>query len=136
MAITRSKFRKALEAAIEAADPNMAQPPQCKRKRITYPMKNFRHKLWLFADEYKQIESVSFDFSEENIVNQLTVAVLVTEKRRIRLAYDYKTETVDCRCIGADCDAMQKTVKVDDLVESVREFFPPKKIVRIVRKKN
>ena len=129
--ISRTKIRKALSDAIEAADPNKGDLQHIIRERITYPMKNFRHKLWLIADEFKIIDSIAFDFSEENIGNQLTVAVFKTATRRIRLSYNYKTDIVDCFVIGKDCDGINKTIPIDNLVEEMRLFIPARKIVRI-----
>ena len=133
--ISKTKINKALHRALEAADPNKAQWPECVRERITYPMVNFRHKLWEFPQSFPAIESVSFDFCEENIVKQLTVAVFKTATRRIRLSYDYKTDMVACFCVGKDCDAINKNVPVSELVEGIKEFFPAKRVIRIVRKK-
>ena len=62
--------------------------------------------------------------------------LVLTETRTIKLTYDYKSSVVECFCIGRDIDAVRKIMRVDDFTDFVREYFPAKRRVVVVRKKS
>ena len=129
--ISRSKVRKALQIALDEKDPVV----KGERAIINYPMAKFRHAIFPMCEKYKQIENVSYDFSDEYIKNKLTSVIFRTAARRIRLTYDYKTDRIECICIGKDCDVMKKTSTPQTIVEDVREFFSVvKKVIRIKKR--
>lgn len=97
-------------------------------------MKPFTDELKKVVTEFKQFRSVVFEFTEEQIESQLTTCVLKTETFRMKLSFDYKTKMVACFCVGKDFDGVAKDFPVTDLVESVRELMPKRKVVVIKRK--
>ena len=133
--VSIKRMKEALRHALDKADPNLAQYPEIKRARINWPMKPFTDELKKVVTEFKQFRSIVFEFTEEQIKAQITTCILKTETFRLRLSFDYKTNTVACFCIGKDFDGMAKDFPVTDLIESVREFMPKKRVVKIVRKK-
>ena len=130
--ISNTKIRKQLEKALDIKSPLNVNR---ERTLINWPMKDFRHKLMTITD-MPQIQSISFEFTDEDIKNQLTTAVLKSETRTIKLTYDYKSSVVECFCIGRDIDAVRKIMRVDDFTDFVREYFPAKRRVVVVRKKS
>lgn len=129
--ITRTRIKKALESALDEKDP---MNKKRQRKVITWPMAKFRHTIAFIAD-MPQVTDVHFEFTEEDIKNELTTAVFKTSDRTIRLTYDYKDDVVDCFAIGNDLDAVKKIVNLTEVLDFVREYFPIKKRVVVVRKK-
>ena len=130
--ISNTRIRKEMEKALDLKSPlNESR----ERTLINWPMKDFRHALMTITN-MQQIKSISFEFTDEDIKNELTTAVLKTETRTIKLTYDYKSSVVECFCIGRDIDAVRKIVNVRDMPDFVREYFPNKKRVVIVRKKS
>lgn len=130
--ISNTKIRKQLEKALEIKSPLNINK---ERTLINWPMKDFRHALMTLTD-MSQIQTISFEFTDEDIKNELTTAVLKTETRTIKLTYDYKSSVVECFCIGRDIDAVRKIVDVRAMSDFVREYFPTKKRVVVVRKKS
>ena len=129
--ITRTRIKKALESALDEKDPKNRKH---HRSVITWSMARFRHTIAFVAD-MPQVTDVHFEFSDEAIKNKLTTAVFKTVDRTIRLVYDYKTDTVRCFAIGKDLDAVNKTVPLTETLDFVREYFPVKKRVIVVKKK-
>lgn len=132
--VSIKKMKDALRHALDKADPNLAQYPEIKRARINWPMKPFTDELKKVVTEFKQFRSVVFEFTEEQIESKLTTCVLKTETFRMKLSFDYKTKMVACFCVGKDFDGVAKNFPVTDLVESVRELMPKRKVVVIKRK--
>lgn len=132
--VSIKKMKDALRHALDKADPNLAPYPEIKRARINWPMKPFTDELKKVVTEFKQFRSVVFEFTEEQIESQLTTCVLKTETFRMKLSFDYKTKMVACFCVGKDFDGVAKDFPVTDLVESVRELMPKRKVVVIKRK--
>ena len=130
--ISRTKLKIALEKALDEKSP---KDENNERHIITYPMKDFRHALKPIADDFKQIVSCSFEFTDEDIKNELTTCVLKNPHRTIKLTYDYKSNVVECFCIGKDIDAVRKIVRLDEMYDFVKEYFPVIKRVVVVRKK-
>ena len=128
--ITRNKIKKALQKALDEKDPKVNHV----RTVINWPMVNFRHAITSIAD-LPQVMEVRFEFTDEDIKNELTTAWFKTMDRSIRLIDDYKTEKVECMCIGKDIDVVRSFCDVHDIMEFVTEYFPKKKVV-IVRKKS
>ena len=104
--ITRTRIKRALESALDEKDP---MNKKRQRKIITWPMAKFRHTIAFIAD-MPQVTDVHFEFTEDDIKNELTTAVFKTNERTIRLIYDYKTDVVEAFCIGKDIDATQKAI--------------------------
>lgn len=129
--ITRTKIKRALESALDEKDP---MNKKRQRKIITWPMAKFRHTIAFIAD-MPQVMDVHFEFTEDDIKNELTTAVFKTNERTIRLIYDYKTDVVEAFCIGKDIDAVKKFIHVTEVLDFVREYFPVKKRVVVVKKK-
>lgn len=128
--VTKNKIRKALQKALDEKDPIQ----NGERKIINWPMVKFRHQLKI-ATEIPQIMSVSFEFTDEEIKNQLTTVILKSSSRTIRETYDYKTDKVECFCIGSDTDAIRQTLDVSECVDFIRQNFPVKKRVVVLRRK-
>lgn len=134
--ISKNKLKRELTKALYEADPETKYKNGIKyHVTICYPMVKFRHALAELPPLFPQLTDCSFTFPEENIKNQLTACILKTSDRRLRLTYDYKTDKVDCFCIGKDCDAITKTIDVTDLQKAITELLPQKKKVVIVRRK-
>lgn len=132
--VSIKRMKEALRHALDKADPNLAQYPEIKRARINWPMKPFTDELKKVVTELKQFRSVVFEFTEEQIKSQLTTCILKAETFRLRLSFDYKTGTVSCFCVGKDFDGVAKDFPVTDLVETVRELMPKRKVVVIKKK--
>ena len=130
--ITRTRIKKALESALDEKDP---MNKKRQRKSITWPMAKFRHTIAFIAD-MPQVTDVHFEFTEEDIKNELTTAVFKTNDRTIRLIYDYKEDMVECFAIGKDLDAVKKFIHVTETLDFVREYFPVKKRVVVIKKKD
>lgn len=130
--IARNKIKWALKFALDAKDP---KDENKERHIITWPMVNFRHAIKPIAD-LQPVKEVSFVFSEEDIQKQLTTAIFKTTDRTIRFVYDYHTDTVDCIAIGKDLDPVKRTINVNEVVDFAKEFFPIKKRIVIVKKRN
>jgi len=130
--ISNTKIRKEMEKVLNIKSPLNANH---ERTLINWPMRDFRHALMTLTD-MPQIMSVSFEFTDEDIKNELTTAILKTESRTIKLTYDYKSSVVECFCIGRDIDAVRKIVNIREMADFVREYFPAKKRIVVVRKKS
>ena len=133
--VSIKKMKDALRHALDKADPNLAQYPEIKRARINWPMKPFTDELKKVVTEFKQFRSVVFEFTEEQIESQLTTCILKTETFRLRLSFDYKTGMVSCFCVGKDFDGVAKDFPVTELVETVREIIPKKRVIVVKKKK-
>ena len=129
--ITRTRIKAALEKALDEKNPKKRNG---RRTIINWPMVNFRHEIKHVA-ELPQVKEVFFEFTEEDIKNQLTTAVFKTNDRTIRLIYDYKTDVVECFAIGNDLDAVKKFLNVHEVMDFVKEYFPAKKRVVVIKKK-
>ena len=129
--ITRTKIKEALEKAL---DEKNSKKKNGVRTIINWPMVNFRHEIKHVAD-LPQVMDVHFEFTEEDIKNKLTTAVFKTNDRTIRLIYDYKEDMVECFAIGNDLDAVKKFVNVHEVMNFVKEYFPAKKRVVVIKKK-
>ena len=129
--ITRTKIKEALEKALDEKNPKKKNGV---RTIINWPMVNFRHEIKWIAD-LPQVMDVHFEFTEEDIKNKLTTAVFKTNDRTIRLIYDYKEDMVECFAIGKDLDAVKKFVNVHEVMNFVKEYFPAKKRVVVIKKK-
>lgn len=129
--ITRTKIKEALEKALDEKNPKKKNGV---RTIINWPMVNFRHEIKWIAD-LPQVMDVHFEFTEEDIKNELTTAVFKTNDRTIRLIYDYKEDMVECFAIGKDLDAVKKLLNVHEVMDFVKEYFPAKKRVVVVKKK-
>ena len=129
--ITRTKIKEALEKALDEKNPKKKNGV---RTIINWPMVNFRHEITWSAD-LPQVMDVHFEFTEEDIKNELTTAVFKTNDRTIRLIYDYKEDMVECFAIGNDLDAVKKFVNVHEVMDFVKEYFPAKKRVVVIKKK-
>lgn len=129
--ITRTKIKKALEIELDKKSPKNRNG---KRTLINWPMANFRHEIKHVA-ELPQVTEVFFEFTEEDIKNKLTTAVFKTNDRTIRLIYDYKEDVVECFAIGKDLDAVKRFVNVHDVMDFVKEYFPVKKRVVVIKKR-
>lgn len=132
--ISRKKMCNSLRVALDKADPNLLEYPAIKRSRITYPMKFFIHSLKQAVTAYPEIISSEFKFDEETITKQLNVCIFKTDKMRLRLTYDHKTDNVDAFCIGQEIDGTSKSFNVNDLVKEIAEYFPKREPV-VVKKK-
>lgn len=133
--VSIKKMKGALRHALDKADPNLAEYPEIKRARINWPMKPFVDELKKVVTEFKQFRTVVFEFTEEQIKSQLTTCILKTETFRLRLSFDYKTNTVSCFCVGKDFDGVTKEFPVTELIETVRELMPKRRVVKIIRKR-
>ena len=129
--ITRTKIKKALETELDKKSPKNRNG---KRTLINWPMANFRHEIKHVA-ELPQVTEVFFEFTEEDIKNKLTTAVFKTNDRTIRLIYDYKEDVVECFAIGKDLDAVKRFVNVHDVMDFIKEYFPVKKRVVVLKKR-
>lgn len=129
--ITRTKIKKALETELDKKSPKNRNG---KRTLINWPMANFRHEIKHVA-ELPQVTEVFFEFTEEDIKNKLTTAVFKTNDRTIRLIYDYKEDVVECFAIGKDLDAVKRFVNVHDVMDFIKEYFPVKKRVVVIKKR-
>lgn len=129
--ITRTRIKVALEKALDEKSPKKRNG---RRTIINWPMVNFRHEIKHVA-ELPHVKEVFFEFTEEDIKNQLTTAVFKTSDRTIRLIYDYKTDIVECSAIGNDLDLVKKFVNVHEVMDFVKEYFPAKKRVVVIKKK-
>ena len=129
--ITRTKIKEALEKALDEKNPKKKNGV---RTIINWPMVNFRHEIKQVAD-LPQVMEVHFEFTEEDIKNELTTAVFKTNDRTIRLIYDYKDDMVECFAIGNDLDAVKKFVNVHEVMDFVKEYFPVKRRVVVIKKK-
>lgn len=124
--VSRNKIRVALTTALDEIDP--------ERKVINWRMVEFRHELKK-ASDIPGITKVWFEFTEADIKNELTVAVFENTDRTLRLIYDYKTEKVECLGSGKDIESGNKFFDVHEFMDFVKEFFPVKKRVIVIRKK-
>ena len=129
--ITRPQMKKTLRKLLDELDP---KDENGIRHTINWPMTNFRHAIMPAAD-MPHITDISWKFSKEDILAKNTTAILKTDSRMIKLCYHYQSETVDCLCIGKDIDPVKKTVKTGECMDFIKEYFPAKKRVVIVRKK-
>jgi hypothetical protein len=132
--VSIKRMKEALRHALDKADPNLAQYPEIKRARINWPMKPFTDELKKLVTEFKQFRGIYFEFTEEQIESQLTTCILKAETFRVKLSFDCKSSLVACFCVGKDFDGVAKDFPVTDLVESVRELMPKRKVVVIKRK--
>lgn len=136
--ISKKKLTTYLRWALDNADPNQVKYPAIKRERITYPMKNFTHALKDVVSTYPQFKEVRFRFDDDTVSKELTVCILKTGSGRVKMTYDYKTDTVIVTAIGADTDVTTETVSVDKLVETVGKYVPKaikKKVVIKIKRK-
>lgn len=129
--ITRTKIKEALEKALDEKNPKKKNGV---RTIINWPMVTFRHEI-KHVSELPQVMEVFFEFTEEDIKNELTTAVFKTNDRTIRLIYDYKTDVVECFAIGKDLDAVKKFLNVHEIMDFIKEYFPVKRRVVVVKKK-
>ena len=130
--ISKTKIRCALNKALDEKSPKDANG---FRELIHYPMIEFRKKLHEIPSEFPQIIDVHFEFTEEDIKNELTTCVFKTTRRTMKLTYDYKSSMVECFCIGSDIDAVRKIVRLEEIKDFIKEYFPVVKRVVVVKKK-
>lgn len=129
--ITKTKIKRALEKALDEKNPKKRNG---RRTIINWPMANFRHEIKHVA-ELPQVIDVFFEFTEEDIKNQLTTAVFKTNDRTIRLIYDYRKDIVECFAIGNDLDAVKTFKNVHEVMDFIKEYFPVKKRVVVITKR-
>lgn len=128
--MTKTAIRNALKTVLDQKDP---EDKHGKRKVITWPMADFRRQIRRAA-EINSIKDVSFEFTQEQIEKQLTTAIIKTDSRTIKLSYDYKTDSVDCFCVGKDLDPIRTVINVSKCSDFIRQYAPPKKRIVIRRK--
>lgn len=129
-------FTKVKNALRETLDIVAPETEHRYRPKVHYPMAVFRHTLREIVNTYPQITAVSFEFPEEAIKNELTTCIFRTEKRRIKLVSNHKTNTVDYLVMGSDLDPIKGSVNVSELLTQFKEFVPPipKRVIKVVRK--
>ena len=132
--VSIKKLKDTLRHTLDHVDPNLEQYPALRRTRINWPMKPFVDELKKVVKEFRQFRGIHFEFTEEQIESQLTTCILKAETFRVKLSFDYKTNMVTCFCVGKNFDGIAKDFLVTDLVESIREFIPKKRVV-VVKKK-